>query len=41
MKRIKRLLVLQHLEIEGPGLFEKFAKENNHMRLQVLTMDNL
>ena len=27
MKRIKRLLVLQHLEIEGPGLFEKFAKE--------------
>ncbi len=27
MKEIKRLLVLQHLEIEGPGLFEQFAKE--------------
>ena len=23
MKGIKRLLVLQHLEIEGPGLFKK------------------
>ena len=27
MKEIKRLLVLQHLEIEGPGLFEQFAKK--------------
>jgi len=27
MKEIRRLLVLQHLEIEGPGLFEQFAKE--------------
>ena len=29
MKEIKRLLVLQHLEIEGPGLFEQFAKERD------------
>ena len=29
MREIKRLLVLQHLEIEGPGLFEQFAKERN------------
>ena len=29
MKEIRRLLVLQHLEIEWPGLFEKFAKERN------------
>jgi len=29
MKGIRRLLVLQHLEIEGPGLFEEFAKERN------------
>ena len=26
---MKRLLVLQHLEIEGPGLFEQFAKERD------------
>ena len=29
MKEIRRLLVLQHLEIEWPGLFEKFAKERD------------
>ena len=26
---MKRLLVLQHLEIEGPGLFEQLAKEKD------------
>ena len=29
MKEIKRLLVLQHLEIEGPGLFKQFAEERD------------
>jgi len=29
MKEIRRLLVLQHLEIEGPGLFAQFAKERD------------
>ena len=29
MKGIRRILVLQHLEIEGPGLFEQFAKERD------------
>ncbi len=29
MRKIRRLLVLQHLEIEGPGLFEQFAKEKD------------
>jgi len=26
---MKRVLVLQHLEIEGPGLFEQLAKEKD------------
>ena len=26
---MRRLLVLQHIEIEGPGLFEQFAKERD------------
>ena len=26
---MKLLLVLQHLEIEGPGLFEQLAKEKD------------
>ena len=26
---MKLLLVLQHLEIEGPGLFEQFAREKD------------
>ena len=38
MKRIKRLLVLQHLEIEGPGLFEKFAKEKD-LQIEVVRLD--
>ena len=29
MKGIRRLLVLQHLEIEGPGLFEQHIAEIN------------
>ena len=29
MKEIRRLLVLQHLEIEGPDLFEQFTKEKD------------
>ena len=38
MKRIKRLLVLQHLEIEGPGLFEQFAKEKD-LKIEVVRLD--
>ena len=38
MKRIKRLLVLQHLEIEGPGLFEQFAKEKD-LKIEVVRFD--
>ena len=38
MKRIKRLLVLQHLEIEGPGLFEQFAKEQD-LQIEVVRLD--
>ena len=38
MKRIKRLLVLQHLEIEGPGLFEQFAKEKD-LQIEVVSLD--
>ncbi len=30
---MKRLLVLQHLEIEGPGLFEQLAKEKDLKKL--------
>ena len=35
MKRIKRLLVLQHLEIEGPGLFKQFA-ENQELKIEII-----
>jgi len=39
MKEIKRLLVLQHLEIEGPGLFEQFAKEKD-LKIEIIRLDN-
>ena len=38
MKGIKRLLVLQHLEIEGPGLFKQFAKEKD-LEIEVVRLD--
>jgi len=38
MKKIRRLLVLQHLEIEGPGLFEKFAKERD-LEIEIIRLD--
>ena len=39
MKEIKRLLVLQHLEIEGPGLFEQFARERD-LKIEIIRLDN-
>ena len=39
MKEIKRLLVLQHLEIEGPGLFEQIAKERD-LKIEIIRLDN-
>jgi len=39
MKEIRRLLVLQHLEIEGPGLFEQFAKERD-LKIEIIRLDN-
>ena len=39
MRKIRRLLVLQHLEIEGPGLFEQFAKERN-LKIEIIRLDN-
>jgi len=39
MKEIRRLLVLQHLEIEGPGLFEQFAKEKD-LKIEIIRLDN-
>jgi len=36
---MKRLLVLQHLEIEGPGLFEQFAKERD-LKIEIIRLDN-
>ena len=33
-----RLLVLQHLEIEGPGLFYPIAKERG-MNVEIIRMD--
>ena len=36
MKGIKRLLVLQHLEIEGPGLFKQFAEERDYLTSSAL-----
>ena len=38
MKEIRRLLVLQHLEIEGPGLFEQFAKERD-LKIEIIRLD--
>ena len=35
---MKRLLVLQHLEIEGPGLFYQIAKERG-MNIEIIRMD--
>ena len=35
---MKRLLVLQHVEIEGPGLFEQFAKERD-LRIEIIRLD--
>ena len=39
MKAIRRLLVLQHLEIEGPGLFEQFAIERD-LKIEIIRLDN-
>ena len=38
MKKIKRLLVLQHLEREGPGLFEQFAKKRD-LKIKIIRLD--
>ena len=38
MKGIKRLVVLQHLEIEGPGLFKQFAEERN-LKIEIIRLD--
>jgi len=38
MKRIKRLFVLQHLEIEGPGLFKQFAEERD-LKIEIIRLD--
>ena len=35
---MKRLLVLQHLEIEGLGLFEQFAKERD-FKIEIIRFD--
>ena len=35
---MKRLLVLQHLEIEGPGLFEQLAKEKD-LKIKIIRLD--
>ena len=35
---MKRLLVLQHLEIEGPGLFEQYAKERD-LKIKIVRLD--
>ena len=39
MKEIRRLLVLQHLDIEGPGLFEQFAIERD-LKIEIIRLDN-
>ena len=39
MKGIRRVLVLQHLEIEGPGLFEQIAKERD-LKIEIIRLDN-
>jgi len=38
MKGINRLLVLQHLEIEGPGLFKQIAKERD-LKIEIVRLD--
>ena len=38
MKGIRRVLVLQHLEIEGPGLFEQIAKERD-LKIEIIRLD--
>ena len=38
MKGIRRVLVLQHLEIEEPGLFEQFAKERD-LKIEIIRLD--
>ena len=35
---MKRLLVLQHLEIEGPGLFYQIARERG-MNIEIIRLD--
>ena len=35
---MKRLLVLQHLEIEGPGLFKQFAEERD-LKIEIIRLD--
>ena len=39
MNEIRRLVVLQHLEIEGPGLFEQIAKERD-LKIEIIRLDN-
>ena len=39
MKGIRRLLVLQHLEIEGPGLFEQFARKR-YLKIEIIRLEN-
>ncbi len=39
MKKIRRLIVLQHLEIEGPGLFKQFDKESD-LKVEIIGLDN-
>jgi len=38
LKGIKRLLVLQHLQIEGPGLFKQFAEERE-LKVEIIRLD--
>ncbi len=38
MKGRKRLLVLQHVEIEGPGLFKKFGEERD-LKIEIIRLD--
>ena len=35
---MRRLLVLQHLEIEGPGLFKQFAEERD-LKIEIIRLD--
>ena len=38
MNGINRLLVLQHLEIEGPGLFKQIAEERD-LKIEIIRLD--